>query len=142
MGTKSNGKIIKPFLTKRQIEVLKLRMKGLTQEQVADILKTTRENVANLENRAYVNIMRARITLKMLKELNPENEVVVPTGTPVTDVPRIILDRADMLGIKIIFGAETIYHLVKKKALRRGDHLVAPLRVRILPSGKIKLTRI
>jgi len=133
-------KTVRPFLTKRQMEVLKLRMKGLTQDQVAEILKTTRENVANLENRAYINIMRARITLKLLDELNPQNEIVIPAGTPITDVPRIILDRADMLGIKIVFGAETIYQYVKKKAKKRRDHLTAPLRVRILPSGKIKLT--
>jgi len=141
LDNEKSGKIIKPFLTKRQIEVLKLRMKGFTQEQVAELLKTTRENVANLESRAYVNIMRARITLKMLEDLNPRNEVVVPAETPITDVPRIILDRADMLGIKIVYGAETIYHLARKKAVKRGDHLTAPLRVRILPSGKIKLAK-
>jgi Tfx family DNA-binding protein len=140
LGARSGRRVIRPFLTKRQIEVLKLRMKGLTQEQVADILKTSRENVANLENRAYVNITRARITLKILEELNPEKEVVVLAGTPITDVPRIVLDRADMLGIKIAFGAETIYRLVKKKAVKRGDHLTAPLRVKILPSGKIKIS--
>jgi Tfx family DNA-binding protein len=75
LGARSGRRVIRPFLTKRQIEVLKLRMKGLTQEQVADILKTSRENVANLENRAYVNIMRARITLKILEELNPEKRL-------------------------------------------------------------------
>lgn len=142
MGAKSGRKIVRPFLTRRQIEVLKLRMKGLTQEQVAEMLKTSRENVANLESRAYVNIMRARITLRILEELNPEKEVVVLAGTPITDVPRIILDRADMLGIKVALGAESLYHLVKKKAMKRGDHLTAPLKVKILPSGKIKLARL
>lgn len=36
----------------------------------------------------------------MLEDLNPKNEVVVPAGTPITDVPRIILNRADMFRYK------------------------------------------
>ncbi|MEM0452518.1 MAG: Tfx family DNA-binding protein [Nitrososphaerota archaeon] len=132
-------KIVKPFLTEKQVKVLRLRMSGLTQDQVAEILKISREAVANLEKRAYVNIMRARQTLKIIEEMNLGDEVVIPTGTPLTDVPRKVLDRADMLGIKLVLGAEAIYNLVKKRARKKGDHLVAPLRIKILKTGKIKL---
>ncbi|MEM3906368.1 MAG: Tfx family DNA-binding protein [Nitrososphaerota archaeon] len=132
-------KIIKPFLTKRQIDVLRLRMAGLTQDQVAERLNTSRENITNLEARAYLNIMRSRLTLRILEELNPSNEVLIPTGIPLTDIPRIILDRADLLGIKLVIGAETLYQLLKGKTKSRSGHLIAPIKIRILPTGEIKI---
>ncbi len=39
------------FLTERQIEVLQLRHKGLTQQEVADMSGTTRPNICILEKR-------------------------------------------------------------------------------------------
>jgi hypothetical protein len=57
-------------------------------------------------------------------------------------------EHGDMLSSKRLeyvfksfaFSAETIYRLAKKKAVKRRDHLTAPLTVKILPSGKIKIS--
>jgi Tfx family DNA-binding protein len=42
---------IKSFLTKRQVMVLRLRQSGLTQEEIARRIKTTRANVSLIEKR-------------------------------------------------------------------------------------------
>ncbi|MEM2910612.1 MAG: Tfx family DNA-binding protein [Nitrososphaerota archaeon] len=133
-------KLVKPFLTEKQIKALRLRMSGMTQDQVAEVLKISREAVANLEKRAYMNVMRARQTLKVLEGMDLSDEVIILAGTPLTDVPRRVLDQADILGIKLVLGAEAIYQLVKRKARKRGDHLAAPIRIKIFNNGKIKLT--
>ena len=52
------------FLTRRQIEELRLRYQGRTQQEIADIMDTTRPNVTKLERRAYQNIMMARRTIR------------------------------------------------------------------------------
>lgn len=40
------------LLTEEQYEILKLRIQGVTQKKIAEILKTSRENVAIVERRA------------------------------------------------------------------------------------------
>ena len=52
------------FLTPRQIKVLQMRLAGLSQQEVADCLGTTRSNISILEKRAHQNIARARRTLE------------------------------------------------------------------------------
>ena len=57
------------LLTDRQMQVLKLRSRGITQDRVARQLKTTRENVSILESRARRNIKRAKATIEILEDL-------------------------------------------------------------------------
>ncbi|MEM3073930.1 MAG: Tfx family DNA-binding protein, partial [Nitrososphaerales archaeon] len=89
------------LLTERQIEVLKLRAQGLTQEEVAKKLQTSRENVTILEKRAYQNIKLARETLAALKTFGISTSVVIKPGTHLVDIPRLILDKADEANIKV-----------------------------------------
>ncbi|MDD2639276.1 MAG: Tfx family DNA-binding protein, partial [Methanothrix sp.] len=52
------------LLTNRQASVLRLRRKGMSQQEVAEQLGTTRSNVSILEKRALQNVAKARATLK------------------------------------------------------------------------------
>lgn len=42
-----------------------------------------------------------------------------------------ILSKKDVLGIKLVLGAEAIYQLLKRKVRKRGDHLTAPIRIKM-----------
>lgn len=53
----------KSFLTDRQMQVLRLRAQGFSQQDVAKMIGTTRANISKLERRAYKNIMAARKTI-------------------------------------------------------------------------------
>ncbi|NHV97304.1 MAG: Tfx family DNA-binding protein [Thaumarchaeota archaeon] len=125
------------LLTERQIEVLKLRAQGLTQEEVAKRLNTTRENVSILEKRAYQNIKLARETLAALKSFGVAVSVVIKPGTHLVDVPRIILNKADEANIKVKANFTRIYDEIR---FRAGDkvkrtRVIRPITVKILPNG-------
>jgi len=127
------------FLTGRQVEVLKLRKQGLTQEEVARRLKTTRENVSILEKRAYENISRAKATIDFLDELEISVQVMVPPGTPLRDVHRVILAKADEMNIHMKVDCVDILEKVKNKARGKIKHgyIIKPLTVTIIPNGAI-----
>ena len=129
------------FLTDRQVEVLKLRKQGLKQQEVARRLKTTRENVSLLEKRAYENIRRAKATIDFLDELKISVQVIVPSGTPLRDVHRVVLAKADEMNIRMKVDCVDILQKVKNKArskIKRG-YIIKPLAVTIIPDGTISV---
>ena len=58
------------LLTERQMEVLRYRKQGLTQQQIADIISTSKANVCTIEKSAMENIRRAKETLDFLYTLD------------------------------------------------------------------------
>jgi Tfx family DNA-binding protein len=125
------------FLTKRQVEVLKMRKKGLTQEEIAKQLKTTRANVSILERRAYDNVKRAKATLETVNRLEIPTMVTVLPNTIITDIPRLILDKADDMGVKIKGNCMNILETVIKttgKKIKR-DHVYTAITIEIMPNG-------
>jgi len=125
------------LLTERQIEVLKLRSQGLTQEEVAKRLNTTRENISILEKRAYRNIKLARETLTALKNFGVAVSVVIKPGTHLVDVPRIILNKADEANIKVKANFTRIYDEIIFKASDKvkRTRVIRQITVKILPNG-------
>ena len=61
-------------LTEKEINVLKLRTKGLTQVQVAKRLKISQAAVSDFEKNARRKIDEARATLKVAKELGVKHD--------------------------------------------------------------------
>ena len=60
------------MLTQREIAVLKLRKKGLTQVQVAKTLGISQAAVSKFEQNALAKIRAAKATLTTAKELGVE----------------------------------------------------------------------
>ena len=104
------------LLTSRQVTVLKLRQKGLSQQEVAEVLGTTRSNVSILEKRALANVARARATLKEWTMIQAPISITVPAGTDLFDVPGLVFIEADKLGIKLELGSVDIVVQIKSKA--------------------------
>jgi len=129
----------KTFLTDRQIEVLRMRKQGLTQEEIAKHLKTSRPNVTLLERRAFENMGRAEATLEVVNQLEIPSTVTIMQGTIVTDIPRLILDRADELGIKMGGSCMDIFETVRLKSRRKikGHHVATPIAVELMPDGTL-----
>lgn len=125
------------LLTKRQLEVLMLRAKGLTQEAVARRLKTTRENVAIIEKRALRNVEKAKDTLNALKTFGVSLVVKIKPKTHVVDIPRIIFEKADEANIKIRANYMQVYEDVRFKAREKVKHtrVAKPITIRILKDG-------
>ena len=125
------------LLTRRQIEVLRLRSQGHTQKQVAQKIGTTRENVVMIEARAKVNIQRARKTLESLKHSGLAVSVEIPRGTHLVDVPRMILNRANRAKIRLQANFTRIYEDIRFKAKDRvsGTRVAKPIIVTLFPDG-------
>ncbi len=104
------------LLTSRQVTVLKLRRKGLSQQEVAELLGTTRSNVSILEKRALQNVSRARTTLKEWTMIQAPVSLMVPAGTDVFEVPALIFREADKSKIKLDMNSVDIVVQIRRKA--------------------------
>ncbi|UEC43845.1 MAG: Transcriptional regulator [Methanothrix sp.] len=113
-GERSGGR--DSLLTERQAAVLRLRKKGLSQQEVAEILGTTRSNVSILEKRALHNVSRARATLRDWTMIQAPVSIDIPAGTDIFEVPALLFSEADRSGTKLGIGSVDIIVQIKSKA--------------------------
>jgi len=134
-------KSVSAIVTPRQWQVVKLRATGLTQKQVADRLRTSRENVSIIERRARRNLTVAKATLAAFEQLSQTRELIIPSGTSIFEATSMILLRADVLRIKVRMSADSILAAIRSKCNRRirGHHLTAVLKIRISEDGAIMI---
>ncbi|WP_455279077.1 Tfx family DNA-binding protein [[Eubacterium] cellulosolvens] len=127
------------LLTDRQVQVLKLRSRGLTQEGVAKQLKTTRENVSILESRARRNIKRAKSTIEMLEDLGMAIRITIKPETSVLEISKIILKKADDANVRIQLDCIDLLEKIKMKAKNKikAKKVVNPISVILLPYGDL-----
>lgn len=104
------------LLTDRQLQVLKLRLQGRSQQEIADLLGTTRSNVSILEKRAHQNIGRAERTLQQWMMIRAPVSVHVPAGTDVFDLPQMVFSVADQKSMQLPVTAMDILVLLRRKA--------------------------
>ncbi len=108
------------FLTEAQARVLELRVKGLTQAEIARKLKTSRANVCILERRARDNIARAERTLKLAAKLRAPVVIEVKSGEDILEVPKRLFKAADAAKIRVKLGTPDIIAKIREGA---GDKL-------------------
>ncbi len=104
------------FLTDRQIQVLRLRRSGMSQEAIAEMLGTTRANVSILEKRAMQNIDRAVRTLDQWKIIQAPVAVRLSEGTDLFTVPKSVFREADARGIKLPINSIDLLIRLKERA--------------------------
>jgi len=129
------------LLTESQLKVLRLRLQGMSQEEVARRLGTTRQNISIIERRARRNLRLAEETLRAYKELIAASSVEIPPETHLVDVPRLVIDAADEAGVKLRANFTRIYDEIRFKAgdCVRGVKTLKPLRILILRDGDIEV---
>ena len=108
------------FLTESQLRVLKLRLKGLTQAEIAHTLKTSRANISILEHRAKDNIARAERTLKMAEKLRAPVVISVSQGEDILRIPKKLFEAADAANIRVKQGTADIIAKIQEDA---GDKI-------------------
>jgi len=96
-------------LTERQVEVLELRERGLTQREVADRLGTTGSNVSAVERAAERNVEQARRTLGLIRTIRSPVRLTVEAGTTFDDLIDRVYDRGDEDGVKIDYCRPELY---------------------------------
>lgn len=131
----------KSFLTDRQMQVLRLRFLGHTQDEVAKITGTTRANVSKLERRAHQNIIAARQTMHDWMKVQAPIISQIPAGTDVLRVPEMVFLQADLAGIHLPINSIDLIVLLKAKApyLFKKQNLPRDVAIFITGKGEILL---
>jgi len=95
--------------------VLRLRQSGLTQDEIARRIKTTRANVSLIEKRARENIDRSRETLKEWESIVSPVRITIKKGTDVIKIPEIVFSEADKSGIHVKSNSLDLITRIKKE---------------------------
>ena len=101
--------------------VLRMRQSGLTQEEIAHRIKTTRANVSLIEKRARENIERSSETLKEWESIVSPVRIVIKKGTDVIKIPETVFADADKAGIHV--KANSLDIITRDKKGKRQRHL-------------------
>ena len=131
----------KSFLTKRQLAVLRLRQAGLTQEEIARRIKTTRANISLIEKRARENVERSRETLREWNSVISPVRITVKKGTDVMTVPHLVFAEADKASIHVKCDSIGLITLIKKeKGGAISNRIVSePFEIDIANSGEVAI---
>ncbi len=124
-------------LTARQWEVIRYRGQGFTQAEVAKKLKTSRENVNEIEHRARLKINAAKATLTALQDPDVSGEVMIPSGTSIFEAVSMILLRADVLGVKLQGSGDDVLAAIRStwEAKIRGHRLTTAAKAQVGADG-------
>lgn len=106
------GESMESFLTDTQIKVLKLRRKGLTLEEIANLMNTTKANICMIEKRARENVEKARNTLKIYESIIAPLKITVEEGTDVFQIPKMIYKESDKLNIHVKYNSLELIDLI------------------------------
>ena len=131
----------KSFLTKRQIMVLRMRQSGMTQDDIAKKIKTTRANISLIEKRARENIDRSKETLKEWNSIISPVKLVIKAGTDVMKVPEQVFDAADKSSIHVKINSLDLLTRIKKEkgSMISNRSLTGDLEIDIAESGEVTL---
>ena len=127
------------FLTPRQISVLKLREEGLSQQEIAEMLGTTRSNVSILEKRALQNVERARDTLRDWMAIKAPISIKVQKGTDVFEIPGQIFKEADKMGLRIPLSSVDLITKLRTEAVHafRGRMVSQEIEIFVSENGEV-----
>jgi Tfx family DNA-binding protein len=102
------------LLTERQKEVLRYRKKGLTQQQIADLINTSKANVCTIEKAALENIRKARETLEFLYTLDAIHLCTIRSGTDLFESAKMIYAEAEGQGIKVRYDTISLINRLRE----------------------------
>ena len=128
-------------LTDRQKEILRYRRAGYTQQQIADIVNTTKANVSLIEKAANENIQRAYETLEFMNTLDASYLHTLAKGNDLIEEAKLVLEKGIAQGLPIKYELLELCNKVRDKVPDsvRGRLLRADIQVYIRDDGEIFL---
>jgi hypothetical protein len=129
------------FLTDKQVEILRMKKKGMSQADIARELKTTRGNICIIESTALKNVEKAKSTIKFYRAMEAPVWVNIPAGMDLYSIPEKVFKAADRKRIKISLDAAMIVVKVKTEALDRvhGRLTVDDIEISVDEHGKLAI---
>ncbi|MBP2144312.1 Tfx family DNA-binding protein [Methanococcus voltae] len=132
------------FLTDVQVKVLDLRKKGHTQDEIAKKMGTSRANISMIEKRAKENVEKARNTLSIYSDIIAPSRIIIPEGTDVFEIPKIVFSKSDEDEIHVRYTSLEIMEFINQNAKKyiRNRFVKEPFIVTIMQTGEIYITSI
>lgn len=128
------------ILTDRQMEVLELRERGFTQQEIAAQFDTTDSNISAIERAAEENVEKARRTLEAVRTIRSPVQFSVPSGTSFDELVASVYSQGDEAGIKIAYCRPELYtHLYGVlEEYTEQNQLKASVDIGITDEGEVK----
>ncbi|MEF8936465.1 Tfx family DNA-binding protein [Halobacteriaceae archaeon SHR40] len=128
-------------LTRRQAEVLAMRERGRKQETIADLLGTSRANVASVESRARENVAKSRTTVAFADALSAPVRVEITPGTDLYEIPDEVFEVCDEAGMKLHHTAPDLMKLISDAAIDaiQGREVRQRLFVTVADDGTVQV---
>jgi Tfx family DNA-binding protein len=128
-------------LTRRQAEVYVLRERGYRQADIAEILGTSRANVASVEASARENVRKARNTVAFADILAAPVHVDIDPGTDLYEVPRRVFGTCDEAGIDVSYTAPELMEVVTDAVddAVKGRQVTRPITLGVSADGDIQV---
>jgi Tfx family DNA-binding protein len=101
-------------LTHRQATVLALRANEVRQRDIAELFDTSRANISNIERDARNNVEKARKTVAFAESLTAPVHIDIQSGTEIYDIPPIVYDACDEVGVEVNYGASNLLQLISQ----------------------------
>jgi Tfx family DNA-binding protein len=127
------------ILTRRQMEVLKLRNEGYSQDEITKRLGTTKQNISTIEKMALRNVKRAENTIKFVKLLTAPIWFRVDENTDLDEVARRIYSEADKAKIHIAYDGLSLATKIRKELMDKLRHrlIIRRFEIGITREGEI-----
>lgn len=129
------------LLNELQVEILKLRARGLTQAEIAKRLNLSRSYVSMIELRAKRKIKAAEETLKIVSLIQSQELIVIRKGTRLAEIPLVVLKTADKRRIHLKTNIIEIIRMVKlanPPCIRKG-RTVRDITFKVSSEGRLIL---
>ena len=126
------------ILTARQLEILGLRSRAMSTEEIASNIRTSTKNVIIIEAAMHRKLERAANTMKLVQEGGLTSSVTVGSGTHLLDAVRSIVDKADEAHIKLRGNLLDLMSSIRTFAGNNisGGLLTKPLSVMLFRTGR------
>jgi len=125
------------LLTDRQKLILQYRRAGKTQQEIADILQTSRSNVSTIEKAAHENIRMAKETLEYLYMLDATLVCTLDAGGDITRDAFLIYDAAKQFEIKVQYTTSALINRIVSAVPEKlnGTHIREDINVYLNKTG-------
>ena len=123
--------VVDTTLTRRQMDVLKLRSEGYSQAEIAKKVGTTKQNISTIEKMAWANVKRAENTIKFVKLLEAPIWLSVEENTDLDEIVGRIFSEADKAKIHITYDRLALAVKIREEARDKITHRVIVWRFEI-----------
>ena len=104
--------INKTHLTKKQFEILKMKISGKSLSEIAKELHTSRANISAIAKTAEANVKKSKQTLKLMELINWSIKIDVRAGSNVYEISEKVFREADRKKIKISHNYSELVRLI------------------------------